>query len=385
MLMEEASADPHKRKTCLACTKSKRSCDKGVPTCQRCLDRQITCQYPKARRYARTKPAPSKTQSAEGELDEEQPLAVVNMSILSMRDATSPNEEWWFLSPSTWTTDRSISCTGILPNHTPAMHLWIDELRDWLRIWIEQGHNPFIHKQLYLYPDMPACLQDALSTFATYLLKTKQNEVTTMNIVQRRADILIAAQGVAGETPNWPSMPTIDHLARVQALFIYQYIRLFDGNIRQRALADRELPILALWCKQLWESAVSSINRGDFIGIHDETEDPTTRLWRSWILSESVRRTCMIAKFMECVYVGLRDGWTENPGGICFTARRGLWNTDTPRAWAQLVQSADPLSVTCFAADRLFSSAKSCDVDSYSTLLLKLLWGIQTVEAWASR
>ncbi|KAJ0140979.1 hypothetical protein CTA2_1604, partial [Colletotrichum tanaceti] len=39
-----------KQKACLACTESKRRCDKRLPTCTRCDDRDVDCQYPVTKR-----------------------------------------------------------------------------------------------------------------------------------------------------------------------------------------------------------------------------------------------------------------------------------------------------------------------------------------------
>ena len=42
-----------RRKACLPCAASKRRCDKGVPECQRCLDRDVDCAYPQPKRRRR--------------------------------------------------------------------------------------------------------------------------------------------------------------------------------------------------------------------------------------------------------------------------------------------------------------------------------------------
>lgn len=50
----ERANPPPRRKSCAACTRSKRRCDLSLPTCQRCAGRGITCHYPQRRGPAST-------------------------------------------------------------------------------------------------------------------------------------------------------------------------------------------------------------------------------------------------------------------------------------------------------------------------------------------
>lgn len=61
----ERDNPPPRRKSCAACIKSKRRCDVGFPTCQRCLHRQIECVYEPAGGPLRTdRPARQRRQHA---------------------------------------------------------------------------------------------------------------------------------------------------------------------------------------------------------------------------------------------------------------------------------------------------------------------------------
>ncbi len=42
-----------RQKACIACADSKRRCDKQLPECQRCLDRDVDCTYPQPKRRRR--------------------------------------------------------------------------------------------------------------------------------------------------------------------------------------------------------------------------------------------------------------------------------------------------------------------------------------------
>ena len=422
MVNDPLIIDEKKRKTCIACTQAKRKCDKGAPECERCMSKGVVCQYPDTPRYARLSrkrlqhnpvaddqlmnpifsPDPIGTNPVEPEsLSRQEGESWVGLGWpgleqpqtddLSMAVFTKEMplfNQCWFSGPEAWAIDCSAThCYEALPpNHVSVLNLWIDEVREWLQQWLETRHNAFIHEQLYAYTGLPSCLQEAWSTLATYYLKTKRNEIITMSIVQSRVETMMAAQGVNGELSHEIcGLRTIDHLARVQAMFIYQFIRLFDGDVRQRALAEQQFCVLHKWCEQLWESAMLESSTEGIswqVGMFDAT-DPKAKLWGNWVLGESVRRTWYLCKILHSIYFTLRDGWAECPGSIRFTARKDLWEATSPTAWAQLAQNMPLLLVSGLRDDQLFTSTKSSDVDPFSTLLLKLLWGPQRVTEWA--
>lgn len=417
--MDPIPVVPNERKTCIACTKGKRKCDKGDPSCQRCLDKGLACQYPRVRRYARLgkrKPqqtlginqsptlcglsprfsdhfsaesASSSKQSAEdagGDLNVSEGL---DLSLVKPPAESLSLDEWWLSGPKAWTVDGSTASFHELPtHHISALSTWIGEIREWLSDWIENGHNAFIHEQLYSNTGLPACLQDCWSTLTAYNAKTKSNEIITMGIVQSRAEALTADRCVEdGLSSNLPTLRTIDHLARVQALFIYQFIRLFDGDIRQRNLAEEEFFVLQDWCDQLWKSATLGVCAEDDhwpVGLYNNT-NLKAKLWGRWVLGESVRRTWYLCKILYGVYFTLRDGWTVCPGAVRFTARRAIWEASSPTEWAELAQNKPLLLVSgSYGDDQLFTTAKYNDVDLFSKLLLKLLWGSHRVQEWAT-
>lgn len=173
---------------------------------------------------------------------------------------------------------------------------------------------------------------------------------------------------------------------------IYQFIRLFDGCIRQRALAEKDITTMATWCQHLWQSANLDANGGAWNpcrnSFNNETADdgdPTTQLWRLWILSESIRRTWLITTSMQTIFLTLRDEYAACPGGLPCTARQGLWDASSSSAWAEVVQRSDPIFVTCLQADQILSTNKAGDIDCFSTMLLQSVCGVEKVENWTLR
>lgn len=92
------------------------------------------------------------------------------------------------------------------------------------------------------------------------------------------------------------SQGMLAHLARVQALFVYEFIRLFDGSVRLRASAEQQLPTLRRWVTLMWEAA-KAYRGEDVFGRHrplqctanelDRGYGASSELWKLWILTKA--------------------------------------------------------------------------------------------------
>lgn len=406
------------RKACLACARAKRTCDKRMPSCQRCAEKCLDCRYPTTRRYLRAPPSVSVQQDRVSPVNALIPYGSHPQSEAfrrrghlpnTARDRSMTDPPWtdsptatpttyrlWFLELETWAI-RDIGTTMCRFNPGPITvslghKSWTSSLGLWLRQWIEEGCNPFIHKQLYLETGLPHCLQDAWTTLTAYFAKTTLNEHIVMKIIQDRADELLQTQVYHDDSPMAiPGLETIEHLARVQALFIYQYLRLYDGSIRQRALAETSIQTLLTWCAQLWQSATLDADR-DMQLLHSpvtsrlDPKDELTSLahWKAWVLSESVRRTWLVCHSTLAAYFRERDGWNECTGEINFTASQGLWDATSSGAWAELASRREPLFVRSLHVDELLKTAMPTEVDSFSTAFMSLLMGREKLDSWAA-
>lgn len=471
-----------KQKACIACTESKRRCDKGLPSCTRCDDRDVDCHYPVAKRR---RPLPHKTVglseaaapsapavatpnlfsldagplsiglgnnpwidfgSLPSDVNSAQPaVASVNPQASAPLPQQATNTETpdtdrdsvardiaqskWFLAPSTWRIDhlptppRNIYPTSVLTNFTRGLQAWVHR-------WVLHGHNPFIHRSMYAEGNyFPSCLQDAFSSASMYHHKTPQNEAFVHRILDERVTAMMASQPVTDDTSlPVPLLETRDHLARVQALFVYTVLRLFDGSISQRAAAEVHLPTLSLWCRQLWDSASLDANAlsENLVPVskycndmsaqrnnprdEDDTYDSDLSTYNLWVLSESVRRTWLIVTCTVGVYATLKGSWSECPGGALFTARAGLWDAPSAPRWASLCREmaaenkdayerltreetqTGGVGGTCcdgtffvpsFHSEGLFRNAAAADVDEFARHLFTIIWGLDRVESWA--
>ncbi|KAK0609661.1 hypothetical protein B0T17DRAFT_501410 [Bombardia bombarda] len=385
---------PPKRKACLHCTKSKRKCDRTAPQCIRCLEKGVRCCYPPPRRPSQQHAPTNSTTSTPSTTPYHPPFT--NFNPLS-----NPR---WFLSPSTFTrqhrlvTDPPVHHSYSEPFGEETLPCFIANLQKWSRAWTTDGHSPLTHRSLYR-GHMPDCVQDAYTALATYhAASTPQAKRTVLHIVNTKAVGLVASQGglsilsgsggVGGEELDlgMVMLDTSAHLARTTALYVYQLVRLFDGDIRARAQAEEMVDTLQTWAGQMLESArldcVAAEGQGQGGGNNpfvvgdnnNDNRDPSTpSLWHAWIVAESIRRLYLTATYMQCVYLTIKRGWSMCPGGAPFSPGSDLW--DAPSAYAWRVKTLE-----CW---RIMEEAKPNEVDEFTHAVLMISFGLEGgMEKW---
>ncbi|KAL7814631.1 hypothetical protein V8C44DRAFT_36571 [Trichoderma aethiopicum] len=413
---------PPKRLACIACTRAKRKCSKQTPSCRRCADKRLVCRYP-APRVAppydlvfsqdgavsvvpvpgasdrNPLPAPPSQrgeQQQQQQQQDEQPQSQTELSRSAHESQTAADSlrNPWFLSPSSWDIDHK---HGPVPSQIyfsdEALTWFIDQLHVWLRQWTAEGHCPFIHRQLWKI-HLPDHIQDAFASLATYHSKTPATERTVLRIIETRVNNLVDTQNASGVGDFGVIMlDPACHLARTQALLIYKIIRLFDGDIRARAQAEKNIDTLALWARQLWQSAGLALSSTSLkepvdrassgpVDTQLRTDGTLTSTWQAWIFSESIRRTYMAATLTEAVYLTLKQGWAPCPGGIIFSGGAGLWDAASPVAWMKHYQENVVNGIRCIEGDQLFSSARASDVDEFCRATMIVSYGLERFERW---
>jgi hypothetical protein len=228
-------------RACTACATAKRRCDKAFPQCLRCRDRGGDCTYPAAiptcfvllgeediGPYLDELPEPTVPVPVTG-LPAFQ-LGDVGYSGLSLcldlpANSTELVDERtqssWFASPETWKIDRYL-LLEYNSSTVASLKRLLMKNHGWLADWVEKGSNPFIHARLY-HARFPRCIQDAYTTLSCYLRKLASNEQMVFKILEDRVVELVAEHSV-------PPADSFEHLARVQALLIYQVLCLYDGE-----------------------------------------------------------------------------------------------------------------------------------------------------------
>ncbi|KAK9357567.1 hypothetical protein V1504DRAFT_478783 [Lipomyces starkeyi] len=232
-------------------------------------------------------------------------------------------------------------------------------------------------RQQSLYPlsavsDFPRCVQDAYTALTCYLHKTASNEQTIFQIIEDRAKQLLVEHGIPSADSSLENIGTssvnldsLEHIARVQALLVYQVVGLYDGDIRLRHLAESRIPVLNSWMQQMVEHASQAVCLGGSVisSAHEQTAvgfslfdvaHCENLLWYSWILAESIRRTWVIASGIQAIYLMIRQGRVAPcQGGMMFTTRQGVWEAQSALAWEKLCSEVNVILEATFGVERM--------------------------------
>ncbi|KAM0354800.1 hypothetical protein ACHAPU_000624 [Fusarium lateritium] len=425
-----------KFKACYACTNGKRKCDKAQPVCGRCNDRDAECRYPVIKRKTLHTPAftPEHSSAAQGVLGfaqiafsppandvidlQEWTRSLGNWSALpaadlqaespanttSSRTLTSQDSIEFFLKPDAWTI-RHIPLNTPLFSNSVCMN-YVSGIREFFTEWVTNSHSPFIHNQLYADTGLPSAIQDAFTCIILSNSKTPENETIIDEMLASKMSALLKSYPDYSQpnrnTDGQENLTTREHLARTQALFVHLVLALFSPSIGARANSEQHIQALLSWTRQLWEVAIRDpeiapvTNDSDGSATAAATthaivvdalfdNDPLPRIWRSWVLSESIRRIWLMATSTIGVYLTLRQKWAECHGGIYFTARRDLWDAKSASSWAKACRQADPLFVCSLQCESLFLTAKASEVDNMLINMFTIMWGVERVENWVAR
>ena len=126
---------------------------------------------------------------------------------------------------------------------------------------------PFLHPRLHKADRHPKVLADAFIVSVLYSSMTLANRALVFRTIDNNAEALMNVSTEVVCTHE-------SQLSRVQALLIYQTIRVFDGDIRQRAMAEAVMPTLQEWTYSLLELRDTSSS----LVLHNE--DLTPPVWR---------------------------------------------------------------------------------------------------------
>ncbi|KAJ5415186.1 transcription factor gsfR2 [Penicillium sp. CMV-2018d] len=395
---------PSRQKSCLACVQSKRKCDKGLPKCQRCLAKKTDCeynsQYPDRPRQTTRRNVDenvaiaepfAEEPSSDGQLQRSRGLP--SAAILSPRTndaffnfgnnpfnlASIPPDD--FLSSALIddivARQNSTDIVQMISDTTPQARVEFVAKRLAVipKTFSESGQTMFIHRLLF-QARSPTALQDALSVCALYSLKTAENQLLVFRNLEHRRQQLIA-----NTDPLLASKMNL--LEALQALILYQIIRLFDGDIRLRAQAEADEPVLIMWAAQLR------------LRTHQVQPSPSAPAearpppgssftdWQHWLIEESSRRTVITAFMLKGVYQFLKLGCDTVPDmQMSFTAQVALWNSLSEISWRKAYSERERLEVWVTHWDEAIAKAKPGDLEELGVLIMAMLKGLEATGEW---
>ncbi|VUC30346.1 unnamed protein product [Clonostachys rosea] len=416
---------PPRQKSCAACIKSKRRCDAVFPTCQRCAQRGIECEYlARKRRKAPASAAPIPTPPSSTGLADlhylsggipSPPVAAESLCagfasgeslfpstidpLMPMVDTPDFDQDPSFLSMNFPFDTMEDTNLGLV--HQPAilaapvhrdidpivlfqdkLQYALDEIKKMPASMVREMKTPWCHFRLYK-SGMPRPMQDAVACCALYLAKNKINGPFIMRSIEVKVNELIA-------TPE-PS-DTLGLLARTQALLLYHIIRVFDGDIAARAAAERTQSALEDCAMSLIPLVSFDCDPQKPAGVNLSLEPigQVNKFWQDWVFDESARRTLLFTFFFLQIYRVLSGPVTECDGrlGLChtFTLSSYLWHADGPLTFARAWKERRHLVISNADFQAVFREARADEIDEFGRLLLTTILGKEDTESFlASR
>ncbi|KAH8596290.1 hypothetical protein B0O99DRAFT_110933 [Bisporella sp. PMI_857] len=339
-----------RRKACNACVRAKRRCDLRLPQCSRCASRGSICGYATAseidsRSLQQAGNGWHRVSPLEGGPIVQGFISIplstgtdFNPGALMARDL-SPLTSFCFQERTTLTPEQTDFC--------------ISQFQFWILQLAQQNQSPFIHSSSYQQKP-PEAYQGLLGVCAMYSQKTPQNQSIIFSMLDSQVFRLI----YKAKSEYWGAE---EYLLGVQAMIMYQIIRLFDGDIRQRANAERHFAMLETWTRKL-HSAKNASSNDCGTGSH----------YRRWIFIESIRRTVIMAIMVQAIYTVVKDGFcTSVPllATLPVSADGGLWNLSED-IWRQSKPGFqnDMFSYQDFIEK--WNGGEALHLDSYETILL---------------
>jgi hypothetical protein len=393
---------PPFRRACNNCVNAKRRCDLIVPRCYRCRVRSLDCNYQKTSLSAAPRQQPAFLTGAARELE----LSVISRNetpdgdvpVQAMCDggptvdfnqleaSLPPFPDYDLDWPDTmeniesyWVPDQ-INSNEVQSKSVLAGEIYqgriiyaVKRIKAYPSLLVRHGSTPFVHKKVYA-EYLPPAIQDALGICALYGQKTEQNQTLIFQTIR-----LKAAQLVAGYTPQ--GLSAIEQLASTQALILYQIIRLFDGDIRLRADAEREDVILNEWTQHL-KARMQHVNS---TSKDDDRALSTATSWESWVFTESLRRTVIVSFSVQGLYCFLKNGWDDSHHEInclSFYAQAALWDAPSEYYWRAAMKDCNALPVKFDNWDADMKAATPDDMDDLGMTMMVLIKGVDECCQW---
>ncbi|CZR53408.1 uncharacterized protein PAC_03286 [Phialocephala subalpina] len=395
-----ASTMKTRQKSCIACANSKRRCDRRIPYCSQCAAKFIPCEYKAAPQ--RTSKTMAEDSLPSSETFQDTPM-VSGIELIHLQTTSLPpfsgTSSLFQVSGSDFNqqpnslTDTDESFLDMydmqLFNHPlprigtmdrPRTAYLIKTLRSYPSLLLSTTRTPFIHPFLFS-PTIPSPLQDTIAACSLYLSKNETNEAVVWEIISSMVGKLLHSRRGGGG-----SWSVNEHLAAVQALVMFQIIRLFDGDVRARGDGEEVEGVLEEWTDGL-------ALRTGLVAEAQEQPSPDARSlvekgWESWVFEESVKRTVIVSRMVIAMYSVLKRGfctYVEKVTELSFTARKELWEASSAVHWSLAVEAQERFYVQQMELGEVLGKARLEDVDELGLLMLVTYKGVDGVNEWIVR
>ena len=248
----------------------------------------------------------------------------------------------------------------VVPVHGPTESVtWvIEELKSYPRAYAQLGQTAFIHRNIVSNSLLPPS-RTALGICSACVYMNEANEPLIFRTIEAEVSELV--RGKSGST-------LLEELSKMQAMVLYTIIRLFSGDVEKRICAEQQRFLLGIWGMRLLQRADMELSQAQVC-------------WNTWILTESVRRTVLIAHVAYGAYSIAQYGiCAELPtlAVLPLSTKQVFWHSQT--TYFDHFLEDETKSYAEFTDLWLASTARS--LESFEKLLLVACRGLDAVETY---
>jgi Fungal Zn(2)-Cys(6) binuclear cluster domain len=353
---------PFRRRSCDACFSGRRKCDHAYPTCLRCKQNKKTCNY---------------VSSPEKNTDESDSSHALDHQLAS--PTTSLGLDSWIFEDAAFEMDLDdgVLTTGLLESNVPNMvgelgelkpvsdntRSWewvIEKLKDYPRDFVQRTETPFIHSKTCLLENPGAeAIRAAFGICAACVCMNATNRPMLFDALNAEMAKLLQPA---------TSSSLREDLAKMQAIALYQIIRLFHGDVKQQAIAEQQKAHISASMLHLLRRANVELS---------VVAQPT---WDTWILAESARRTVMVAFMIYAVNSIFKHGICPELPTLSIlpvSTKQEFWASEI----TYLLHSSEEKTVKYPEFTSLWLRSRPSILHSFEKMILVACKGIEPFEA----
>ncbi|KAM5341477.1 hypothetical protein ACJ41O_014508 [Fusarium nematophilum] len=267
-------------------------------------------------------------------------------------------------------------CHNVEPWHLydpkTTLHYLVTRVQGFVADVATHNATPFLHRHLY-QEHTPFCILSCFTTAVLYANRTESNTAMVMRALQGSIRQLVESE--AGRLVATPT----EKLARTQTLFLYQIIRLFDGDVTLRSQGEKDMPLLESWLSELCRIRG---HVGDLAEPqNEEVQREIPKEWERWIFAESVRRTIVMAYSFIKLYEMMNHPESEHdPGPWAYVHRwtlsRHLWEADSASEFERMWKEKPHFIIDNYSFAKFLEHGRGEDVDEFAQVLLSVYIGV---------
>ncbi|KAF5549090.1 hypothetical protein FMEXI_4432 [Fusarium mexicanum] len=244
-----------------------------------------------------------------------------------------------------------------------------------VKAFAESGQTSFIHCS---QTSNSTALRDAFAACSLYTARNSANASLVASEISRRAELLIQATDTALALGPLSSQSTmsLDLLPSIQAMLVYQCIRLFSDDNSLQDQAEQDAKSIARWIDILQALAQETTS----------SNSKFHQLWKDWVRTESIQRTMIFADLVESIYTFLKFGWYQQSTRLAelgFTGRAAIWNAGSVAEWQQAREQKTWLRLEMSRFRESIKGARLNDLDELGIMILVSYEGFEVLKEWA--